>query len=190
MKKTILTILLVVFAALRLSACGIGGDRQDEPGEMQIMGVMSQWPWFDSFEQLANRAVHVLQIRVLDERVEWASSFAEHHAPRTIFRIEILEVFYGWTNPGDIMELYQSGGQIDNTKLINHDWVYMQTGDELIIFALHAYERDYMPLVFITPAQSAYRLNPDSNLLQSLCATNPLQITLSDLQNLANASRE
>jgi len=97
---------------------------------------------------------YVIRIEILDERVEWRNAslpfqderallflgddpgwdHSDRYQPSTIHRVRVLEVFQGEVEVGDILEVGQSGGQIDNVHFMNDAFLPLMPGDDLVLF--------------------------------------------------------
>ena len=138
----------------------------DDSDEMMRIYFSADWPAYASIEELTTRAAGIVRAEVLDERVEWLNFFIDHppeidpYRPYTVYRIQVLEVFQGDVAPGDILEVAQRGGQLDNMWMINQDKIPIASGDDLVFF-LNSVCASF-PAGFMTPFQGVYRF-PDGD---------------------------
>ena len=94
---------------------------------------------------------YVVRVEVLDERVEWVNTalpsqaegaypfhpdggYPDEYMPRTIYRVQVLDVFKGEVEVGDILEVGQSGGQIDNVHFVADHAISLPLGGDLVLF--------------------------------------------------------
>jgi len=209
-----------------------GNNLLDE--DLVIMSVHGDFPIYNSIADLSYRATDIVQVEVLDERVEWINIWMppqdenalshftaeemeeyyflfEAYYIFTVYRLRVLDVFMGDSAPGDILEVKLIGGQIDNTILINDDYVPFAIGEVVVLF-LKTYDMEDMPASLLNPIQSAYRLTPthenalnaleqsllsegflstaEANyVLESVNDNNSLVLTIGDLVEIAVAAR-
>ncbi|MCL2576492.1 MAG: hypothetical protein FWE27_00370 [Defluviitaleaceae bacterium] len=172
--------------------------------EAETMIVMADFPHYNIIEHLATNATEIVRVEVIDERAEkiniWMSpaneledaDFGTFDAYRifTVNRIRVLEVFQGDVNVGDVLEVKQIGGRMNDSVVINHDSVPLVVGDDLVLF-LQSYDIEGMPACLLNPTQSAYRFNEnaairdDNTELESLNPQNDLTLTLNDLAQIS-----
>ena len=171
--------------------------------EVETMAIMGNFPHYNSIEHLASTATEVVRVEFLDERVEainiWlppenkleetGESVDEAYHVYTVYRVRVLEVFQGNVNVGDILEVKQLGGQLDDLIVMNYDIIPFESGDDLILF-LQSFASDDMPASLLNAEQSAYRFTQSNenarnrninDTLQSLNTQNDLTLTLNDL---------
>lgn len=165
----------------------------------------------------------VVKAEVLDERVEWLDytiPFSEEqsiyffgevreHEPRpelfTVHRLRVLDVFKGDVEVGDVVEVAQRGGQIEN--FISYA-IYLRplsVGDILVFFLrdpnLDPARENFpvtLPLNLVNSLQGIYRLPAPSDGIVAFSADETLEgvpdqlapsLTLT-LDDLANMQRE
>ena len=119
----------------------------------------ASWIVYRDAEDLASRATDIVRAEVLDERVEWFDATGGYSYPPwyvlfTVYRVSVLEVFQGNAQPGDIMELAQEGGELDDVIWHSRDWINFGVGDELVFFARQ--NAPHLPGIFLNPWQSVY----------------------------------
>ena len=181
--------------------------RAEKLGEVITIHTSADFPHYASIDDLALRATDIVKVEALDERVEMINTwlppqneledagggFREAYEVFTVHRFKILEVFQGYKEVGDILDVKQMGGQLGSINLINHDKVMFNTYDDLILF-LESYDVENMPASLLNPFQSAYRFTPtnaDARMrnvndeLQSISSQNDLILTLDDLARIS-----
>ena len=187
MKKFILkTIAMAIISMMLLGACGYSDRVMPEDqnllnDETTIITVNSLYPYYESIDQMASRTTDIIRVEVLDSRVEmvntWIPSVNEYYAVGndirekydlcTIHRLRVIEVFQGSSKSGDIVEIMQLGGHLDDTIVMCTENVPLEMGDDLIIFAFnHNYEN--LPMVLVSPIQGVYRVVPASSMYTPL----------------------
>jgi len=168
------------------------------------------WPGYRSIEALAASAErYIARVEVLDERVALINdslSGRPDYNINTVHRLRVLEVFKGNTQAGEIIEVRQLGGQLNNLEVINLDFVPLTIGEELVVFLSGVTQEDFpeldwssiRPAVVMNPWQGIYRMPAaregdmaalsDDTVLESLHPDNNLVLTLGDLQRIAQAN--
>jgi len=172
MKKR-LKISLIVLVGLFLITISIfiGIMRNERFGRF----VFGEYPVYESIEELAFRATDIVRGVIINERVERRSTLlpprngpderyfsrrGDFYQIQTINLIEVIDVFKGSAQVGDIMEISQPGGRLGLSELINHDRLYFEQGDDLIFFMTTFYITHgvHRPAVLHNPLQSVYRI--------------------------------
>ncbi|MCL2827762.1 MAG: hypothetical protein FWD99_03405 [Oscillospiraceae bacterium] len=181
---------------------------------------------FDSIEEMLHFVeisgifrIEVVRVEILDERTEWhnpalvfqheealpyLSSYhdpalddLENFKPYTFHRIQVLEVFKGEVEAGDILEVTQMGGQIDNVRLESTSFVPLSVGDDLVLFLTSPLWIPASPRGIIGSTQAAYRFPASGGELMALSAdvalesvnpTNELTLTIGDLRQIADGT--
>ena len=130
-------------------------------GEVLTVSIEGDFIVFDDIDDMMSLGAgtgvyrdYVVRVEVLDERVEWRNAnfpfqaerampflmadtgwdYPDQYEPCTIFRVRVLEVFQGEVEVGDILEVGQSGGQIDNVHFIHPHFLQLTPGDDLVLF--------------------------------------------------------
>jgi len=202
MKRKFLT-LVVIGLSLFIVACNAMETTENNVAEdlLNVAQVSFDFPHYNSIEHLSSFSTEVVRVAVLDERVEWLNTWippqneledaggepSDLYFIYTIYRVEILEVFKGDVEVGDMIEVKQIGGQMDDTKFINMDEVPLVIGSDLILF-LHSF--DDFPASLMNATQSAYYFpNARGRLLnaelESVHPENNLTLTLEALIQIA-----
>jgi len=129
---------------------------------MNIMHVSAIYPTYDDIYQLADRSTTIVHVEVLDERIErlntWLGASPSDIDPYqifTVYRLRVIESFYGNTAPGDILEVRQLGGQQDNEWLVNTSQAPISVGSQAIMFLHESYIEGY-PHLLLNPYQTIY----------------------------------
>jgi len=174
MKKNLLLTISVIVAVAMLTACssynsGIAEPNETLEEEISIERVHWTFPSYSSVEELASRSTDVIRVEVLDERVELVNTILPQNdyqeievVPEvayeicTIHRLRVLEVFQGSSSVGDIVEVMQPGGQLENTMVFVNDKLHLTVGEDVIIFLVN--HDTGIPMVRANPSQSAYRV--------------------------------
>ena len=177
--------------------------------EDELITVFARGDFFiyPSIGSMASFAEDIVRVEVLSEREEWINiwmppqnelqdtgeGFQEMYYIHTVHQLKVLEVFRGYAEAGDIIEVMQLGGHIDNIQLINHDKVSFGIGDDLVLF-LRNHGIENVPLTLLNPIQSAYRFTPSNadarirnfnDELERTHEQNNLILTLDDLQRIS-----
>jgi len=127
-------------------------------------------------EDLGMFRVEIVRVEVIDERVELydeASVFQHEDAtrqydssewddfdsynPYTFHRVRVLEVFQGDVLEGDVLDVMQRGGQIDNVRLVCSSFIELLPGDDLILFLSSPIWMPNSPAGIISSTQATYR---------------------------------
>jgi len=174
----------------------------------------------ESVEDLAEEASHIIRGEVLEQRAEWlnlaipreviermlvddyltedemeAATLAREPELVTISRIQVLEVFQGDHQVGDIIEVMQLGGEYGNDRWIVENAIELEVGLESILF-LNEWEIIDQPFSLINYAQGAYaslfgrneRLKDfvDGTFsLETISETDPILVRVGDLIRIA-----
>jgi len=198
----------------------------DNPDEFVYTFISYDVHIRESTEELLDLATHLIRGRVLDQRSVWYNptltpeattqllselgltedeiktelenlTFEQEDELITISRIEVLEVFQGDHQVGDIIEVMQGGGEYGNERWIVEDRLDMELGSELILF-LVSWEFAGFPYSLTSHIQGAYLVPPAieheeylveiENLdieLNPLSDADPITITIEDLIEIA-----
>jgi len=231
--KALKAFLMLSILLMIASACS--GDTQSTYssatyGEMRFTHVSGFYISQACLDGLFQHVDHVVRVLVIDERTElintwltpenlarYGDDLPEMYMVSTINTIQILEVFNGTREVGQITEVTQLGGQFGDTYQRSSFYVPLTVGDEFILF-LHNCDLfdDYesRPLQFGPPSQSAYfvssptsrnaisQFTDDINIVQayelglltadesfvSVNASNELVLTIGDLVRLADST--
>jgi len=177
---------------------------------------------FDSIEEMlrfveisGSWRTEIVRVKILDERTEWhnpALAFQhedmpyhydpalvdlEDYKPYTFYRVQVLEVFRGEVEAGDILEVRQKGGQINNLRLENMYFVPLSAGDDLVLFLSSLSWMPNSPAGIMSSTQAAYRFPASGGELMALSAdeelesvnpTNELTLTIGDLRQIADGT--
>ena len=162
-----------------------------DPNDVTIISSSSGFPFiYRDVDGLASRATDIVRAVVLDERVEeiniWLSSNptpGEVYRIYTVYRVEVLEVFQGPAESGDILEVKQRGGQIGNVLYKAEDVVPLEINDELVLF-LESYREDDIPASPLNYYQATYRVLPTGGF-ESINSLNDLTLTVEDLEEIS-----
>jgi len=216
MKKLFLTLTMAMLLIFSLTACTTQQSAPEsmENNENESLSVHFDWPHYNSIEELIERTSrYIVKVEVLDERTELINISLEPTMPsyniNTVHRLRVLEVFYGDTQPGEIIELAQLGGQLGNDSLYSHSFVPLVTGDELVMFLYGACPEEYsdFPAAKFTglmnPTQGIYHIpatrdagtmgamtQDDSTVLESVHPENDLVLTIGDLARIAQENQQ
>ncbi|MCL2400953.1 MAG: hypothetical protein FWC91_14585 [Defluviitaleaceae bacterium] len=173
--------------------------------EVVYVDIHADYPAYPTLEDLASRARDIVRVEVLDERVGLVNILLPSpynyegqtsYEIQTIHRLRVLEVFKGDTEPGDIIEVRQEGGQYGNIIVTNSRKIPFSEGDDVVLFlANRAIDFDiHIPSVLLSPFQAAYNFTPsntDARLrnandeLESIFPYNDLILTLNDLARIS-----
>jgi len=131
------------------------------PSGVEVIPRRPQFSFFDEFEELPPRSTHVVRVEVLErqgvEEINTAISGEAHYTVFTVSRVRVLEVFQGDFEPGEKIDVRQSGGLLDN---VFWDWgiTYYEPGDDLLLFLGLEISRGRQEPSFspIQPFQAAY----------------------------------
>jgi len=152
----------------------------------------------------------VIRGEVLDERTAWHNSMAAFHhegalpnpiwdlpdeyEPVTLFRVRVLEVFQGEFEVGEIIEVMQVGGQIDNVHFMSYEFVPLTSGDDFVFFLASLTWMPPSPAVRMSSSQAVYRFpdlgdgmrafSADESLECVIQSSAALTLTFGDLMDL------
>lgn len=174
--------------------------------EVYTHSTRADWPHYNSITALAAAATrYIVNVEVLDKRVELFNNSlgdVENYDINTIYRLKVLDVFYGDTQPGEIIEVRQIGGQLGNLTVENRDFVSLVVGDKLVMFLGGISPEElgvtHRPAYLINPTQALYRAAPmkgdliaqEANVtLASVDPDNDLVLTMDDLAQIAQENR-
>lgn len=216
----VFTLLIASFA---LTACGDNTQSIDEPSittrnvrPRELPAIIHfDYLRFDTTDELLSEALdfsaHIVRVEILDERLEvintWlpptsreddsGEGFQELYETFTVNRLKILEVFQSRYQPGDIIEVWQMGG---DPMRVNMNKTTLSVGDDLIMFLTDNRNDENRPKSLLNPSQSAYRSHNFADgvlqtvetgglrgdeVLESVNETNSLILTISDLFRIA-----
>jgi len=157
---------------------------------MEVTQVSAYDLIYDSIEDLATDATDVVRAEVLDERVEKLNTFLEEPPPEidpymlyTVYRIKVLEAYQGKAAAGDIMEVRQLGGQLDDELVVSLDFVPIAPGDDLVFFLRESYIENY-PSVLVNAHQSTYKY-AETGEMESVVSENDLVLTPEVLEQIS-----
>jgi len=179
-------------------------DEDEDEDEIIITNTSGFYMPSLSIDDLASRATYIVRAEILDGRVMYkdlnrpGSTFPPHYRITTANRILVLEVIKGDVEIGDIMEVFQEGGQYGNRKLVNNRQVMFNIGDDLVLF-LNQF--GFLPhpdqtIYHFPPIESMWPIGrvamPDDELylqdwfaLESKSIFNNLELTMGELRHLA-----
>ena len=178
--KKILGTLALVISFMFLT----GFVNETSYGEIIVEHVGSgDRPTHRNLSNLMWTTTHVVRAEILDSRVERRHGLLMEDLPEdierfmrntTIYRIRILEAFYGDTRAGDIVEFSQVGGRLGNVDLINRYKLPFVNGAEYIFF-LRCFEVRGLdrPMVLSSEWQGVYHINTPSQSIISNHLSNP-----------------
>lgn len=171
MRRVILSILII--STLVLTACTAA--EKPVAGESETITIHADYPWYESTEDLYEKADLVMEGKVLDSRVEWvnhaiAPDKEDEDDPRsnpsgegdpgetitTIYTVKVQDIYKG--SAGETIELEDMGGEINGIVCENPEAAELGTGDTYLLF-LSVYG-DY-PACLLNPTQAVYRVDGD-----------------------------
>jgi len=191
---------------------GIATIPQEVSNESKITTTTSHGFFipFHDLALMASSATDVVRVEILDERTEMIGTWETRpddirdriYIVNTVNRLKVLEVFYGDSEPGDIIEARQRGGQYGSENHINQNRLNLTIGDDYVLFLLDNCLENTRPPWLInhlgayrTPAQLPYpqailgasqaRSISNNLVLQSVYSNNNLTLTVGDLANMA-----
>jgi len=143
--------------------------------EIEEIFVHSDWPNYNSVDELFSRATDVIRAEVLDEgkfetvntRIPepnnplWEPSYELY----TVYQVRVIESFLGDFEVGDIVKVGQVGGEMDGVRVISGDKIPFATGDDLVLFLATFDGVSHAEL--LTPWQSVYRFAPENGGVMS-----------------------
>ena len=202
-KKGIL--MLLIMAMLSMTACSarVSVECYDVT-EIEKIWVSGDYAIYESFSDLARHTTDVVSGKILSERVEWINPFfgelpedMDLYYIYTIYKVEVFEVFQGTTMVGDIIEIAQFGGMLDNVYMIYEERVHLEVGDNLVLF-LHASDNDEFefPFSLMNPTQSVYQFDSGrggdgamdmDEILEGVHPDSNLNFTIQDLVDLQSS---
>jgi len=144
-------------------------DFSTSSNEIRTEYFHADWQSYRSTDALAAATErYIARVKVLDERTQLINSSLSPDLPsykiNTVNRLKVLEVFKGNTQPGEVIEVRQIGGQLDSVNLINSDFVPLTVGDEMVVFLGGVDPEEYKEFpdakfaVVMNPKQSFYRV--------------------------------
>ncbi|MCL2572908.1 MAG: copper amine oxidase N-terminal domain-containing protein [Defluviitaleaceae bacterium] len=155
-----------------------------------------------SIDELAHGATDIVRARVLNYEVKMVNTSLSGRPlseleeelfvlPHVVHRLEVLEVFMGSGEVGDIIYLAQEDYS-NSIIVIPYDFFNpLEYGEELIFF-LHNFERfgfGHLPMVLESSFQAIYRTAPPDSgpetVLESVHPFNDLILTIGDLERIA-----
>lgn len=227
MNRNRLVKIAILTGILVLSACSNNGNGVGSTeAQIEEMEILVDSVVLENVEELTEMATHIIRGEVLDQRVEWVDPSVPREVivellidqgmtqeeidfelygvnfeiePRlmTIYRIQILEIFQGNHQIGDVIEVSQLGGEYENEQWFIADAIELSIGDEFILF-LYSHEDIGFPYVLINHNQGAYYVPNGIELEESLMEiddrevelenaseTDPIMLTIEDLIEIA-----
>jgi len=204
--KKICILGLAIFALVFLTACTGSDD------DVITDFVEGAFIVYESVDELASVATDIVRVEILDEWVEWRNvvlpprdeddeylnpggELIEQYEISTIHQLRVLDVFQGNAQVGDIMEVAQLGGRIDNRELVNANFVSFAAGDDVVLFLRTFYFDEERPAVLLGPMQSVYRVSHERGdgamtndssdaILENINPDNDLSLTFGDLERI------
>ena len=163
-------------------------------GRMEEIVVMGDYPHYTDINNLASAASDVVRVEVLSERVEKLNVWLETppaeidpYMVYTIYTVRVIDSYFGGAAPGDIIEVRQLGGQLDDTLVVNADKTPMAVGDDLVLFLRASAIEDY-PHVLVNPQQSAFVFEDTSGALDGAHPDNDLTLTIEILEQIGQTT--
>lgn len=176
-------------------------------GEVLTVAIHGFHITHPSVDELASGSTDVVRVEVLDERIEWINialppedglvgideELAATYYLHVVYSVRVLEVFQGNAEVGDIVEVMQMGGRLDNVEVINDDMIPFALGDDLVLFLITFDFVEGLPSILSNPVQSVYRYAPsigramaaNANAeLENVHPDNHLTLTLEDLAQM------
>ena len=158
MKK--ITIICTVIILIMLSACS------------STTHISSWWLRLEDVDELMYYATHVVRVEVIGENVQRIDMRMSIHpddaGPRysivTIYEVRITEIFQGEGNPGDIINVMQSGGRLGREEWICNDKISFAIGDDVILFLNDFRAYNNLHFALLTPWQSVFKITPSTAL--------------------------
>ena len=194
MKKVVLMVIAILVCSLiTVSLVGFSS------GEIDTTYIHGDYPSFESIDELFVHATEIVRVEILDERVERQRTslppqtdaekealgeyeYVSSYEIVTIHRLRVLQTFQGDAYAGQIIEVMQLGGRLDNEEVINEDKVQFVLGENLILFMISWRHIDGGPSTLLTPTQAVYHIGEDGEP-ESLPGNN-LILTMSDLDQI------
>ena len=167
MKKTILITILAMSFFLTMLFLPISNYVQGRnQNNVETTYVEAEYWWYESIEELTASATEIVRVEVLDERTALHNRSLCVEYPSyeivTINRLLVIEIFAGNVQPGEVIEVVQTGGRLGNEEIINKDKVTFAFGDDLVLFMESWRYIDGRPSVLISPRQGVYHINENS----------------------------
>jgi len=209
--------------AVVLAACGgaryLSQHYENLTPEQEVHHISMDFIVFESFDEMQEwTTTYVIRAIGLSSRVEifdtQMSPYGGPHWPFTFTAIEVLEVFSGNLEVGDIRYIWQMGGEDGHITALVHGKKEIPLGEELILFVTPDASHPDTPLSLVSMRQAVYRMELnienhehrgegeyfgimqafDENLLdegivlESLNEQNNLTLTIGELMRIAEAA--
>ena len=179
MKKLLTMFILIAMVFTMLSAV-VNADEC----EIEVIHVRSDYPYYDTIDELFEYATLVIKVEVLNDGVarmiNIAASLPEPvYSLFTVHQLRVIEVFKGDVQIDDVIEVRQLGGELDGTLLINDSKISFETGDKFVLCLL--WNDRNTPAGLLSPWQAVYHVI-DGELVS--LEGNSLTLTWEDLERL------
>ena len=203
----LLTTIMLMFALMFLAACS--GNVQAATSKNEAVSshynadtskdevvtkyIFGSGPHYESIDEMADAATDIIRAVVLDEWVDEIDFTLrgdnEEHLDATYFittihQVKVMEVFQGYSEVGDILEVLQLGGRLGNTIIISVDMLPINIGDDLVFFLVRR-GNDNEWIWILNNNQAAYRFDERQRSrdaeLERLSDRNRIALTLGDL---------
>ena len=214
--RKLLLIITIVLMSLLIAGC-------TSAPRVETMIISTDIHVYRSIENLIDDSSAIMRVELLDQRVEYKDisvPFTQEmidtffggvdpgHEPlyvvMTLFRARVIEVYKGDREVGDIIEIAQSGGELEKEdgtlrRVLYSDRTPLEVGDDMVafLFAWHSISgtagRDIYSLM--SPNQAAFRFPVAEGgiaafgfdkELESIHERNSLTLTLWDLTQIAD----
>ncbi|MCL2843573.1 MAG: hypothetical protein FWE28_08995 [Oscillospiraceae bacterium] len=122
------------------------------------------WRLYENVDALVTGAGDVVRAEILDQRLDWICMHMGTPPPDvddpyllvTVYRIYVLEVFQGETQPGEILEIMQTGAKVGERQL-TIEMAPIAPGDDVVVFLLPYVDSPEGFIGMMNPFQSVYR---------------------------------
>ena len=130
-------------------------------------------------------------VEYFGENLEYVD-FEPNYEMVAIYQIRVLEVFQGYYQVGEIIEIKTPGGDLGYVTVIAEDYISFEEGDDLVFF-IQSWREAGLPGVLLNPFQSAYyfpieysdaRARNLNHEMDSVHPENSLTLTLEDLAQI------
>ena len=159
----------------------------DDNVEVRI--VLSNYPWHDDMECLSSHATDIVRVEVLDERVELINSWlsappagVDPYDIYTVYRLRVIESFYGGAASGDIIEVRQIGGRQGDELVINYDAAPIAVGDDIVLFIQES-QIEGFPHILLNPQQTIFHATDDDKW-EGSHQDNDFSFTIEELEEI------
>ncbi|MDF2539396.1 MAG: hypothetical protein K0S76_2417 [Herbinix sp.] len=171
---TAILMIVILVSGIAIYTNLIASNEEDElvsnaGNEKTILYATGDFPYYESIDELYNKADLVIEGKVIDVRAELLNdrigvSDPEDKELYTIYTIDVKKTYKGNIQKNDTLEVKVYGGDTNTMKLIYSEAVYLDVNEKYILF-LNTYENS--PACMLNNIQAHYKID-DTKLIKEI----------------------